>query len=146
VERDCGFVVTTTGTLRVEIVGPDQAIPGYSYVRWTDDWRESSRVESPCGGDLGPFNGFGAVVVTPNGPLILEGPREPANIQFAAADPGSVSGGTSLRTMAFVGAVNGSTIQGRYVRSSRFVSRPNANNEHTEGYPLTETQVTLRKR
>ena len=51
-----------------------------------------------------------------------------------------------VRTWAFAGVLNDTTIEGRFIKSRRQIVFPSAISKHEQGYPLTETVVTLRHR
>jgi hypothetical protein len=140
-DRKCGFAVVVSGTLTLSVL-KDQG-PGGRVVKLGDQWREAQRVVAPCRN----HTDFSEQVIMPKGEFGMLYFGDVTKLVFAGVDQGEHDGGFGVRTFAFVGGLGGTTVEGRFARTSRFTALLlNGTNEHAEGFARTETSVTLIKR
>lgn len=138
--RDCRVNTDLTGTLRLEVEGPDPELPGFYHMDLRDSWVETNTIVAPCQDALS----FAPQVVRPTGSGIGKSlPQELANIQVAMRDAGGFDG-TGRRDYVFVGRFNGTAVDAVFSKARKWSNVEGAN-QHTEGYPLTEVTLTLRK-
>ena len=134
--RSCGFQVVNSGTLTM-------FVDSGGTVAVQDDWQESVQVIPPCPN----HTDFATTIIRPAGPVGGRFPIDRPQVQFGFVDRSNSSTTTRLRTFAFVGVVNTTTLQGRYLKSNVYSDIvANGTEEHREGYRMAETVVTLTKR
>lgn len=139
-QRDCGYIVELTGTLSLDVHGGAGTDTGFRG-QVVDSYRETYTIVPPC------------PQVSDFSPRVVEGRKTPdtsvfnsKHIQIGFDDRPNVGADELVRTWAFVGVLNSTTIEGRFIKSMRNVVFPSAISKHEQGYPLTETVVTLRHR
>jgi hypothetical protein len=138
-QRDCGYIVELTGTLSLDVHGGAGTDTGFRG-QVVDSYRETYTIVPPC------------PQVSDFSPRVVEGSKTPDTSVFNSKhiqigfDDRPNAGADLVRTWAFVGVVNSTTIEGRLIKSMRNVVLPSAISKHEEGYPLTETVMTLRHR
>jgi hypothetical protein len=138
-QRDCGYTVDLTGTLTLDVKGGAGTATAFrGDVR--ESWRETYTIVPPCS-QVSDFSPTAIEGSSPGRSSIFDA----RDIQFGFDDRPDVGNGEQVRTWAFVGVLNSTTIEGRFFKSRRGISF-GANSRHEEGYPLTAIAVTLRHR
>jgi hypothetical protein len=139
-QRDCGYIVELTGTFSLDVRGGAGTDTGFRG-EFVDAYRETSTIVPPCP-QVADFS-----------PRVVEGRKtsdfvvfNSKHIQVGFDDRPDAGAGELVRTWAFVGVLNSTTIEGRFIKSMRNVVLPSAISKHEQGYPLTEIVVTLRHR
>lgn len=141
IERSCLYQAAITGTIRFTVFGADANAPG----RWTAEYNENLqyrlRIVPPCP-DVTEFE---SIVSTDSTRVPGRVSVDLSNIQVAFASQWSANNGSGTENTTFVGAMTGTTINARFGKSRRFGGSPVPNNEHFEGWNMTETSVALQK-
>ena len=118
-------------------------LPSNGDIDVLDNWQEVTRIVAPCP----TVTDFSEQTIRPAGPIGGRFPSERPQILFGWVDRGNHNGGTGVRATSFIGAINGTTIEGRLVKSWVFTAIvANGTEEAREGYPSSEAVITLRKR
>jgi hypothetical protein len=145
IQRDCGYTVELTGTLRLENRCCATSSGGFRITVLRDDWRETRTILPPCPG----ATNFSPTIIEPTGGNVQRLIYQVTNVlQFGIEDKvTNPNGATVTRFSAFVGGYTTGTaaISGTLVRAANNVV-PTNTGQHVQGFPPVRIAVALQRR
>jgi hypothetical protein len=142
IQRDCGYTVELTGTIRLDVRGNVPNSGGFRYMDFRDNWRETRTILPPCQG----ATNFSPTISEGESGVLTLFQKATDVLQFGIenkfTDP---NGSTVTRAFAFIGGYTGATtLQGTVVRLANNVV-PTNTGQHFQGFSPVQIEVTLSK-